>query len=1146
MRVDQTGTIENVNPSVKEEGKGIANYLQQAETADPFPFVSEIYHANKSGVSESGSVTMEDPTYQKPGPADSRDAASQLEQSLANDMDNHKNQVAVLANTMSPEDYKEFQKSGFSMSEADTQTIITVTDEIKAVFAKAGIDISVYGDSLSKEQLQEIAGNSAVAAQIEKKLSEYDLPVTSDNLSEAVKAYEKADELTSLGEDAMAYLLKNQMAPSIQNVYKAVYASVGNGSIWSSSAAYQKNIDFESLTGQIEQLLIESGMEINPENIKDSQWLISNEILLSKENLSYMADLKVFSQKLSELAEQDGTKDFVVDAMVKAIADGKHPFEGMLIEGYSMWDQAADAMEVIADVTDEDLEYCLNLEQPLTVSNLKGAIANRIQKSTDQTGKADAKNTLKQTEPAAAEMKQTSRRTESAAAETKKASMRTEPAAAETKKASTRTEPAAAEAKMVSGEIEPAVIENGKVSELREAAPTQTGTETGSKNRQSISLITARRQLEEVRLMMTTQANYALLKKGISIDTRSLEELVSDLKEQENAFYKSLLESAGIPASEENTSLFAETTQEINELKSYPAYILNIEDTHTVHSLHEAGSLLAEKMKQASESYETLMTAPRADLGDHIQKAFRNVDDILMDLELETSESNRRAVRILAYNGNAITEENIAGIKAVDEEVQRAFSNMTPAVTLEMIRKGINPLDMEISQLNQAADEIRTELGYDERERFSKYLWKLEQKHAITEEERESYIGIYRLISQVEKTDGAVIGALQNQGAELTMRNLLTAVRSKKKGSMDYQVDEDFTGVDKKSKGIAIDDQITAAYQRNCLKDVKEQMTPNAAEALKNQWEDMTPEQLKEAVEMQNQQTAEEDDALEEKYAKEELAQYAKVLDAPEEIYALLERYDIPNSAENVLALQRMYQNPNEMFMQLLGESGLGKNSKLQAVRDLQQQLLEEFGEAAKTPEELVEAQEALAETAERVMETMIIEDPSIRSVDIRELRTMCRQFTFCAKRAKEESYMIPVETADGITGVAVKVVRGKAEKGLVDIFFGGAHMGNVAASFEAKENGISGMIATDREETRQQILEHLDEFTSILTENGETVDIHVTLAQNLNRQQFERSGIERSRRIEDSKNADERPQVQTKRLYHIAESLLQFTAGLR
>lgn len=104
------------------------------------------------------------------------------------------------------------------------------------------------------------------------------------------------------------------------------------------------------------------------------------------------------------------------------------------------------------------------------------------------------------------------------------------------------------------------------------------------------------------------------------------------------------------------------------------------------------------------------MTSPRADMGDSISKAFQNVDDILKELQIDTSESNRRAVRILAYNSTEITEDNIKQIKSVDEQVQRAFSDMTPAVTIEMIKRGISPLDMSMSDISDTARRIKSEI----------------------------------------------------------------------------------------------------------------------------------------------------------------------------------------------------------------------------------------------------------------------------------------------------------------------------------------------------------------------------------------------------------------------------------------------------
>ena len=66
----------------------------------------------------------------------------------------------------------------------------------------------------------------------------------------------------------------------------------------------------------------------------------------------------------------------------------------------------------------------------------------------------------------------------------------------------------------------------------------------------------------------------------------------------------------------------------------------------------------------------------------------------------------------------------------------------------------------------------------EEMEKYSRFLYKLEQERGITEEEKDAYIGIFRMLRQIEKTDGAVIGTLVNTGAELNFKNLLSAVRS--------------------------------------------------------------------------------------------------------------------------------------------------------------------------------------------------------------------------------------------------------------------------------------------------------------------------------------------------------------------------------
>jgi hypothetical protein len=489
-----------------------------------------------------------------------------------------------------------------------------------------------------------------------------------------------------------------------------------------------------------------------------------------------------------------------------------------------------------------------------------------------------------------------------------------------------------------------------------------------------------------------------------------------------------------------------------------------------------------------------------------------------------------------------------------------------------MIRNDQNPLDMELSDLNRAAEEIKSQSSESDNERFSKYLWKLEQNQEITEGERESYIGIYRLIAQVEKTDGAAIGALVNEGAKLTMRNLLSAVRTGKSGGMDYRVDDDFLGVESHAKNARIDDQIMAAFQQNCLHDAMDEITPQAASVLSEMdWEELTPEQLKEALQQAADENATADNEAENAYLQEQMSELTEAMAAPDEVYAYLERTEVPNTVTNILAVEQMLRNPNQMFETLFRPKGASED-RLAKVEELKAQVLEQFGEAVKTPEELADAQEALAETAEHAMDNMILENESVNSLDLKALRLAARQFTLCAQQTKEECYMIPMQTGDSVTGVSLKIIRGKEKKGFVDILFHGDTMGKVAASFEAKENGISGMIATDDEQTRQLLADNAGMFAERLKEEGsDPVDIRVAYVPDLSLEHYSNSQEKRNaallskdvaqmqdavQTVEDAQPRDDgkaqdpkaetaKDPVQTSRLYHIAESFISIMKEL-
>ena len=983
-------------------------------------------------MTEEGSFFMPDAVYKKPDGKEEETIVDKLDTQMDMSAANRKNQMIVVTNTASPEDLQEMEKEGFSGLDMESHTILTVTDKIKAVLAKAGVDISVYGDSLSVEQLEEVTGSNAMANQIMGELKKADLPTTEDNVNESIAACDAAQELLPLSDASKEYLLKNDWEPTIKNLYLAEHSGVN------SKPTYQ-NLDFTALEKQIEQIITNAGLPVS-EDTKDScKWLIQKNIALTTKNLTYLDGLNKLSDKLSGGEGKPFNIEEILNHIMEAIRNGKRPMDALLIEGFSFEDRAQAAMDTIMSAEDCDLAYCVEQQMTISVENLQTAISNRG--------------------------------------------------------------------------------EEGVVSVSVEMST-------------NITFVTAKRQLEETRLAMTTEANYALLKRGISIDTKPVEQVVENLKDLENQYYRDLMNQSGIEASEENVSIFSTTTKYVEELKFQPAYVLQLDSTkESLENVHASGVALKNAMDAALQSYETMWTAPRQDMGDSIQKAFGNISEILKDLELEDSQSNQRAVRILAYNETEITVENITKIKDVDLEMQKLFRNLTPATTLELIREGENPLDMNIEELNKVIETLQSETGEKENERFSKFLWKLEQNNEITQEERDGYIGIYRLIAQVEKTDGAAIGALLNQGADITMRNLLTAMRSARK-DVNYTIDDRFEGVTSNAKGPRIDAQIMAAYQTNCMKEAVDMLSPEKLSKIE-EWENLTPEQILEALKnVQEEETA----VLEQKYYTEMAQEYHSVLEASDDVYAFLEKYDMKNSANNVLAASRLLENPSNAFDLLFGTEGKSQDYQ-NMIADIKNQILENFGEAIKTPEEMAEAQATLAEVAERVMQSMIIENEPISVKDLKDLRLMSQQFFLCKDRAKEESFLVPVETGDSVTGVNLKIVRGKENKGLVDIFFRGALMEKVAASFEAKENGVSGVIATTDEQTKQMLEANLERFAEKVNENGkEAVDIRVAYVENLSAWQFEKKTL--------SEKGEATP-VQTKRLYHIAESFIQTMSDL-
>ena len=338
--------------------------------------------------------------------------------------------------------------------------------------------------------------------------------------------------------------------------------------------------------------------------------------------------------------------------------------------------------------------------------------------------------------------------------------------------------------------------------------------------------LAARKQLEEIRLRMTAEVNVKLLQSDFSIDTAPMEQLIEALRRAEAEVADKYFPNDADAVAKYET--YTQTVQVTNELPGLPVSVLGSYSLkqkvsqETVAEFHSEGKALQTAYTEANERYETLMTAPRRDLGDSIRKAFSNVDDILTDMSLDKTLENQRAVRILAYNRMEITAENIERVKEADKQVTAVIEKLTPKNVLQMIRDGVNPLEKTFGELESYFAE-NPQSYEEEAEDYSRFLYQLEQKKDITENERKAYIGIYRMVHQIEREDGAAVGAVVNTGAELQFSTLLAASRSRRTSHMDWKVSDD-TGLTQEVRLSEnnISEQISVGMAKEILTDVSE------------------------------------------------------------------------------------------------------------------------------------------------------------------------------------------------------------------------------------------------------------------------------------------------------------------------------------
>lgn len=662
---------------------------------------------------------------------------------------------------------------------------------------------------------------------------------------------------------------------------------------------------------------------------------------------------------------------------------------------------------------------------------------------------------------------------------------------------------------------------------------------------QTLREVTALRQLEEIRLSMTQSVAVRMLSVDINIDTRELAQVVAKLRNAEEQLMQEMFAKQGVALTEENKAIYQQMQADLQTIGAAPAARLGVlagtdaPQSVTVHGFaklvqeeNQIGGQAGDMQRRMSDNnvpdgmadittqtirrsadfaamergYEALGTAPRADMGDSIRKAFLNIEDILTDMDLPVDEEHTRAVQILGYNRMEITEKNIVQIIEYDRAVNDMLAACHPNAVLSMIRDGINPLDMTVDELNQTLRDKNYKAGVKETDDFATYLRDVEKRGQISAEERAGYIGLYRVFKQLEKSGDREAGYLFANNSRLTVRNLITAMRSRKAAGMEAVVDDSFGMLaDLQTRGEKMDDQIARAYAGRVGADgiptgqirmgendeyVSQNEPMAAQEEYKNPWEKISDSPML----AQAEQLLQAND-IEESAQNLEAADY------------ILQGMSVGPEAEavNHQASMNFYAFASQVWKQI-GWQDHTKEDAVDAETDAMAKSL--AGEEIALPFESelllkqIEADADLAQMYADIRQQMVeqmydrAEEGDITSDQLQGMKVVQAGFRILGAMAGRRQYQLPVETESGMKVVNLTMQTGGVEaRGITIRMAAGVH-GMLQAQIRMDEAGTcTGEILGGSSEANTWLAGRTDAFRELLA-GSEYADAAVALGE--------------------------------------------------
>lgn len=294
--------------------------------------------------------------------------------------------------------------------------------------------------------------------------------------------------------------------------------------------------------------------------------------------------------------------------------------------------------------------------------------------------------------------------------------------------------------------------------------------------------IVYKKNLAQIQLKLTTQAAYQLAATGIDINTKPIQEALDELIKVEARLYENLAIKKGISIEEiepikDNLVKLYDSIKNITPFQPQAfKYVVDNYENFNVDSVDKVTT-----SAKLAAGYDAHMTVPNAKYGDSFTQVYNQLNTVVTGVGLADTEENIRLASILSRAGIDINIDSMLQAKVIHKKLDYVVDNLHPAVALDMIKDGINPLTTHIDDMINYIDN-HEQAGMSKK--LAEHIADISDK--LDSDERSKVMAVYRALHQVNSQGAASLGINMQVGSDLTLGHLLDAAQYYKKTGAKY------------------------------------------------------------------------------------------------------------------------------------------------------------------------------------------------------------------------------------------------------------------------------------------------------------------------------------------------------------------------